>query len=96
MNRADQAPEPTMEELLASIRSIISDAGEKGPPREAALQRGYPHEPTSQREAFGPPAGEDVFDLTEELVSPEQQGRYLPAPGPAAPAKKRRRKRISG
>ncbi len=84
MNRADQAPEPTMEELLASIRLIISDASEKGQPREAALQRGYPHEPSQREEAYGALAGDDVFDLTEEFVSPEQQGRYLPAPGPAA------------
>ena len=31
MNRADQAPEPSIEELLASIRLIISDADKQGP-----------------------------------------------------------------
>ena len=32
MNRADQAPEPSIEELLASIRLIISDADKQGGP----------------------------------------------------------------
>ncbi len=31
MNRADQAPEPSIEELLASIRLIISDADKQAP-----------------------------------------------------------------
>ena len=30
MTRTDQAPEPTMEEILASIRLIISDDAKKG------------------------------------------------------------------
>lgn len=81
MNRADQAPEPSMEELLASIRLIISDANEKTPPpREAPPPRALTHEPAPQRESSAPPAGDDVFDLTDEFVFPEQQGGHAAAP----------------
>ncbi len=67
MNRADQAPEPSIEELLASIRLIISDADKQGPSqKEPRTQAGdLPGEL---------PAGE-VFDLTDELLFPEEPAR---------------------
>ncbi len=77
MNRADQAPEPSMEELLASIRLIISDADKKGP-----AQRDSAHPRLSAGEGSllaGPGAaiaGDEVLDLTDELVFPDER----PAP----------------
>jgi len=72
MNRTDQAPEPTMEEILASIRLIISDDAKKGPsgrddhPVRSALPRPETPPLNSLPE-------EEVLDLTEALVSPEEQ-----------------------
>jgi cell pole-organizing protein PopZ len=73
MNRVDFAPEQSLEELLASIRNIISDSGDKGPApgevmyRQAAASGRAP-------QAGGPEAGlgEEVFDLTDEFVSPDE------------------------
>jgi cell pole-organizing protein PopZ len=91
MNRADQAPEPSMEELLASIRLIIADAGKGGshPKEETASAQadagGTPGQTGPQSEG----AGDDVFDLTDELVFPEDQAAPPPAPSvqemPSAP-----------
>ncbi len=73
MNRADQAPEPTIEELLASIRLIISDADKQDSfPRElhsigAQAGAGAAAAASSGR------AADEVFDLTDELVFPEEQ-----------------------
>ncbi|MBT3070191.1 DUF2497 domain-containing protein [Rhodomicrobium sp. Az07] len=76
MNRADQTPEPSMEEILASIRSIIADDG-KPPVGESAHAA-----PTASPAA---PAEDDVLDLTEELVFPVER-HATPAfePGPHA------------
>jgi len=78
MNRADQAPEPSMEELLASIRLIISDADRKGAP--------HPGVPGAEAAHAGAVAGDDVFDLTDELVFPETQAAPL---SPSAAATRR-------
>ncbi len=73
MNRADQAPEPSIEELLASIRLIISDADK---------QVSFPREPrgmgamagaSAAAASSGEVAADEVFDLTDELVFPEEQ-----------------------
>ncbi len=71
MNRTEQTPEPTMEEILASIRLIISDDSKKAPPvRED-------HSPAPMPEAAVAPLNalpaEDVLDLTDELVFPEER-----------------------
>jgi cell pole-organizing protein PopZ len=86
MNRADQAPEPSIEELLASIRLIISDADKQGGPlaRESRSLSGpaggYP-----APGAHGEVPADEVFDLTDELVFPEEGGRAQPGTPPAAP-----------
>ncbi|MGO9460120.1 MAG: DUF2497 domain-containing protein [Rhodomicrobium sp.] len=82
MNRADQAPEPSMEELLASIRLIISDAdSKKGPPQNEALySRASPGRTVTTAGASDVAAGDDVFDLTDELVFPEQRIARLASP----------------
>ncbi|MFT4080272.1 DUF2497 domain-containing protein [Rhodomicrobium sp.] len=64
MNRADQAPEPSMEEILASIRSIISEDG-----KPSATESGRPTSAGSPVR----PVEEDVLDLTEELVFPVER-----------------------
>ncbi len=73
MNRADQAPEPSIEELLASIRLIISDADKQGSfPREprgmGVLAGAGPAETASSGAT-----ADEVFDLTDELVFPEER-----------------------
>ena len=76
MNRTDQAPEPTMEEILASIRLIISDDAKKGPSgRDDHPIRSAP--PRPETAPLNSLPEEEVLDLTEALVSPEEQS--LPA-----------------
>ena len=72
MNRTDQAPEPTMEEILASIRLIISDDAKKGPSgRDDHPIRSAP--PRPETAPLNSLPEEEVLDLTEALVSPEEQ-----------------------
>jgi len=93
MNRADQAPEPSMEELLASIRLIISDAdSKKGPPQnEAHYSRALPSAAVASAGASNAAAGDDVFDLTDELVFPEQRT----APLASSPTERRGQPKIA-
>ncbi len=77
MNRTDQAPEPTMEEILASIRLIISDDAKKGPPeRDEHLRRLAPSgaEPAS----LSALPEEDVLDLTDALLPEEHPASGAP------------------
>ncbi len=67
-----------MEEILASIRLIISDDAKKGP---AERDEGHSRRPAAPRQDAAPLSAlpeEDVLDLTDELVFPEEQ------PAPAA------------
>jgi cell pole-organizing protein PopZ len=74
MNQARGAQEPTMEEILSSIRRIISEdgrrtgEGEEAPAAPAAPEAAAPAEPPRA----APPAGEadDVLELTE--IAPEE------------------------
>ncbi|MBI4724605.1 MAG: DUF2497 domain-containing protein, partial [Rhodomicrobium sp.] len=73
MNRADQAPEPSMEELLASIRSIISDSDKAGTSERGASLVGLAPNGGAKPEPAQPASlPDDVFDLTDELVFPEE------------------------
>jgi cell pole-organizing protein PopZ len=88
MNRADQASEPSMEEILASIRLIISDDAKKAP---AERDDAHAPRPAAVRADAAPadaPREEEVLDLTEELVFPEEQPAQAPATAahPAEPA----------
>jgi uncharacterized protein len=94
---ANPQHEPTMEEILASIRKIISEdqpEAAKPEPAKAAPLRAVPNEPApvpapapaapTAPVAAAPPAEADVLELTEELPEEEE-----PAPAPvvqAAPA----------
>lgn len=85
MNRTDPTAEPSMEEILASIRSIISDdhrsdVGQDGAPRAVSAPR--PARPSLQ-----PPPEEDVLDLTDEFVFPEDAAGKSDSPeGDALPS----------
>ena len=72
MNRTDQAPEPTMEEILASIRLIISDDAKKGPSgrNDHPIRSALPRPETLPLNSL---PEEEVLDLTEALASPEEQ-----------------------
>lgn len=62
---APGAPDPSMEDILASIRRILDDEAPAG--------------------AAGETAGEDVLDLTETMLAPEDAPAKAPPP-PAAEA----------
>ncbi len=83
MNRTEQASEPTMEEILASIRLIISDDAKKAPPaRDDQSQRAPAPMPDAAAAPLNRLPAEDVLDLTDELVFPEER----PAPAAASSA----------
>lgn len=66
MNKPNPAPEPTMEEILASIRRIISD-GDDG---SSASDTGAANaKATAAKKSAEPEA--DIFDLTEDMVEEE-------------------------
>ena len=78
-NAPDQ--EPSIEEILASIRQIISDDDE-GEAAEAPAEEAAPEpepEPESEPEA-APEPEDDVLELTDAVEEPAAE----PAPAPAA------------
>ncbi|HEY1751101.1 MAG TPA: DUF2497 domain-containing protein [Caulobacteraceae bacterium] len=90
------APEPTMEEILASIRRIISEddapaepeAAAPEPEPAAAFEPAHDPEPEPEPE----PAHEDVLELTERVEPPEEPAEtvgdldvYTKAPEPEPP-----------
>lgn len=63
MSEAGNPQEPSMEEILASIRKIISeDSDEEAPAPARATQPASP-----------PPAEEEPLELTEEVTEPEPE-----------------------
>jgi cell pole-organizing protein PopZ len=94
------AQEPTMEEILASIRRIISEDDAPAPKAapapapahavlEAALPPGPPPAPVYEAQPFPEPPEEDVLELTEPLsAEPEPEPEPSPRPvyEPPAPA----------
>jgi len=97
------AQEPTMEEILASIRRIISEDDAPAAPKaapapapahtvlDAALPPGPPPTPVHEVEAYEAPPEDDVLELTEPL-SLEPEPTYSPPPPvyePPAPAYER-------
>ena len=83
MTRTDQASEPTMEEILASIRLIISDDAKKGPsgPEDHPNRLAPPRVDAAPLSAL---PEEEVLDLTDALA-PEEQ------PSPIGPSRSRER-----
>ena len=83
------APEPTMEEILASIRRIISEDDAPAPAvAEAATSPGDPPHPpvmSAPEPAPEPPAAaaaepEDVLELTDKVPEPTPPPAVAPAP----------------
>ena len=83
MSRANEASEPSMEDILASIRRIISDDDQHAAPQakeehgSGGLPAGdvrliRPNTPSPAQTLNGLPE-EEVFDLTDELVFADQQ-----------------------
>jgi cell pole-organizing protein PopZ len=70
MNRADQVAEPSMEELLASIRLIISDADKKT--SSALREGGFDRQAAADAPVDGAEADE-VLNLTDDLVFAEHE-----------------------
>ena len=92
MSQAVKAQEPSMEEILASIRRIIADddaakpaepAGKSAPPLAAVPPAPAAAEQdkadTMLAKAPEPAPGADVLDLTEAMTAPPAE----PAPAPA-------------
>ncbi len=80
------APEPTMEEILASIRRIISeDDAPASTAADAVASPGDPPEPPPVPAAHAPEpsAHDDVLELTDRV---EAEPPPAPAPAMAAPA----------
>ena len=68
-----QEQDPSIEEILASIRQIISDDDEEGAPQEEAPELTQPESsPESEIEALPEESDpEEVFELTEAMQSEE-------------------------
>jgi cell pole-organizing protein PopZ len=71
MRKPEQAPEPSIEEILASIRRIIADDAPGGP-AAAGDSRGQPHiqavPPARPQAAGGRQGEEEVLELTEDFM----------------------------
>ena len=72
MSNQGQAQEPTMEEILASIRRIISE--DSGPEESAEATEAAPPPPAPEPE---PEPEDDILELTEAL--PEEPALEEPA-----------------
>ena len=70
--------EPTMEEILASIRKIISEDSNDAQPAEAPR-------PAAAHVAVAASADADVLELTQEVEEPPPAPRPMPAPEPVRP-----------
>ena len=81
MSEAKGQNEPSMEEILASIRRIIAEDGEAPPAVPPAAKPAAPEPPAPEPPAAAAPAnaaGDEILDLTE-VAEPE------PAPPPPPP-----------
>ncbi|MBR0725389.1 PopZ family protein [Bradyrhizobium manausense] len=76
MTQPAKVTEPSMEEILASIRRIIADDEAKPPPAEAAKTAPAPAAPTPKPQAMA--------DLPPSKVAPAKPAAEKPAPPPAA------------
>lgn len=83
MRKPEQAPEPSIEEILASIRRIIADDAPAATPADlGGEQRAQPHiqaVPPRARPESGPrlAAEEEVLELTEDFMLAEEASAAL-------------------
>jgi cell pole-organizing protein PopZ len=89
---ANQQTEPTMEEILASIRKIISEDqpadGPKAAAKPAPVKAAVAVEPAPARAAAPAPAAAvdlDVLELTDEIPDEEPPVRAAPRMAPPSP-----------
>src|SRR5205085_3934571 len=76
MTQPAKVTEPSMEEILASIRRIIADDEAKPPPAEAAKPAPAPAAPAPKPQAMN--------DIPPSKVAPAKPAAEKPAPPPAA------------
>ncbi|MDN3273717.1 DUF2497 domain-containing protein [Frankia sp. RB7] len=76
MTQPAKVTEPSMEEILASIRRIIADDEAKPPPAEAAKPAPVPAAPAPKPQAMA--------DIPPSKVAPAKPAAERPAPPPAA------------
>src|SRR5690606_37759036 len=96
MSNQGQAQEPTMEEILASIRRIISEDSGAEEPAQAAGEAAPPPPPAPEPEPE-PELEDDILELTEALPEdpaleepafeepvpePQPAAAYMPEPAP--------------
>lgn len=77
MTQPAKVTEPSMEEILASIRRIIADDEAKPPPAEAA-------KPEKAAAPAAPPKPQAINDIPPSKVAPAKPAAEKPAPPPAA------------
>lgn len=77
MTQPAKVTEPSMEEILASIRRIIADDEAKPPPTEAA-------KPEKAAAPAAPPKPQAMNDIPPSKVAPPKSAAEKPAPPPAA------------
>lgn len=77
MTQPAKVTEPSMEEILASIRRIIADDEAKPPPVEAA-------KPEKAAAPAAPPKPQPMNDIPASKVAPAKPAAEKPAPPPAA------------
>lgn len=77
MTQPAKVTEPSMEEILASIRRIIADDEAKPPPAEVA-------KPEKAAAPAAPPKPQAMHDIPPSKVAPAKPAAEKPAPPPAA------------
>ncbi|MDH2343164.1 DUF2497 domain-containing protein [Bradyrhizobium sp. SSUT77] len=77
MTQPAKVTEPSMEEILASIRRIIADDEAKPPPAEAV-------KPEKAAAPAAPPKPQAINDIPPSKVAPAKPAAEKPAPPPAA------------
>src|SRR3954454_18819654 len=77
MTQPAKVTEPSMEEILASIRRIIADDEAKPPPADAA-------KPEKAAAPAAPPKPQAINDIPPSKVAPPKAAAEKPAPAPAA------------
>lgn len=88
MTQPAKVTEPSMEEILASIRRIIADDEAKPPPAEAAKPAPAPAAPAPKPRAMNdiPPSKVAPAKPAAEKPAPPPAAKPAPAPPPPAPA----------
>ena len=82
MTQPAKVQEPSMEEILASIRRIIADDEAKPPPAEKAQA---PEPPKAEKPAPAPVKPAPVADVPPPKIAPAAPAKAAPPPPPPAP-----------